>query len=85
MKTIIIAILTGFLLVGCTSEKDFEKGKEQLENMGYSNIENTGYNAFCCSEKDTYSTGFKCTDKKGREVKGCICSGAWKGITIRFE
>lgn len=72
-------------LVSCTSDNDFEKGKKQLENQGYTDIVNTGFNAFCCSDKDSFSTGFKCKDKQGNEVKGCICSGVLKGITLRFE
>lgn len=85
------AVLAAILLLcavfssSCTSNKDFEKGKKQLEMQGYTDVENTGYNAFCCADKDTYSTGFKCKDKQGNVVKGCICSGVLKGITIRFE
>lgn len=84
MKKIIIAIL--FLITtSCTSSNDFEKGKQQLESQGYTEVKNTGWSAFCCDEKDSFSTGFSCKDKSGREVKGCICSGVLKGITIRFE
>jgi len=78
-------LLCAVYLSGCTSNKDFEKAKKQLEMQGYTNVEKTGYNAFCCADKDTYSTGFKCTDKQGNIVKGCICSAVLKGITIRFE
>lgn len=72
-------------IASCTSDNDFEKGKKQLENQGYTNIENTGHNFFCCDENDSFSTGFKAKDKNGKEVKGCICSAFLKGITIRFE
>lgn len=84
-------VLTAFVLMSvifltsCSSNKDFEKGKKQLEMQGYTDVENTGYNAFCCDAKDSYSTGFKCKDKQGNVVKGCICSAVLKGITIRFE
>lgn len=73
------------LLTGCTSDKDFSNGKRQLENMGYTEVVNTGYNSFCCSDKETYSTGFSAKDKKGEVVKGCFCSANLKGVTIRFE
>lgn len=53
--------------------------------QGYTDVESTGYDVFCCSDKDTFSTGFQCKDKQGNTVKGCICSGVLKGITIRFE
>lgn len=85
MKKIIIVAITFFALTNCTSDNDFEKGKRQLEQQGYTNVKNTGYNFFCCSDKDSYSTGFECTDKDSNIVKGCICSGVLKGITIRFE
>jgi hypothetical protein len=73
------------LNLGCTSENDFKKGKKQLEQQGYKNVEDTGYGFFCCDEKDNFSVGFKAIDKDGDMVKGCICSGFLKGLTIRFE
>ena len=82
-KLMLVAVF--FSIVSCTSDNDFSKGKKQLENQGYTDIVNTGYNAFCCDKKDNFSTGFKAKDKNGNEVKGCICSGVLKGITIRFE
>lgn len=85
MKRLFLSLIIAVSLYSCTSKKDFEKGKAQLENMGYSEIENTGYSSFCCDDKDTYSTGFKCIDKKGNQVTGCFCSSLTKGVTIRFE
>ncbi len=85
MKKISIAILL-FACVGCfTNNEDFRKGKNQLEQQGYSDIRDTGYNFFCCDDKDLYSSGFVCLDKNGNVVKGCICSGVFKGVTIRFQ
>ena len=69
----------------CSSNSDFEKGKRQLENQGYTQVKNTGYNMFCCDDKDNFSTGFEAKDKNGQIVKGCFCSGIMKGITTRFE
>lgn len=80
-----LLILSAFLLASCTSSSDFEKGKKQLENQGYTDVVNTGHNAFCCDDKDTFSTGFRAKGKNGDVVEGCICSGWMKGITIRFE
>lgn len=84
MKKILFA-LTLLVFVSCTSTNDFNKGKKQLENMGYTDIENTGYSSFCCSDSDTFSTGFKCKDKQGEVVEGCFCSSTLKGLTIRFK
>lgn len=80
-----LAAITILFLASCTSENDFDKGKRQLEQMGYTDIENTGYDAFCCSKSDNFSTGFKCKDKAGKEVTGCFCSALLKGITVRFN
>ena len=82
-KLLIIFLLAAFS--SCTSSSDFEKGKKQLEGMGYTNVKNTGYKAFCCSDDDNFSTGFSAENSKGETVKGCICSAFLKGITIRFE
>jgi hypothetical protein len=72
-------------VTGCSSDNDFSKGKKLLEDQGYTEVVNTGHSFFCCDEKDTYSTGFKCKDKQGNEVEGCFCSSLTKGVTIRYE
>ncbi len=84
MKKILLILIAPFF-IQCSSENDFKKGKQQLEQQGYTDIKNTGYNFFCCSEDEEFSTGFKCKDKKGNTVKGCFCSNFLKGITVRFE
>jgi hypothetical protein len=80
-----VLLLSAVFLSGCTSDNDFEKGKKQLETQGYTDVRNTGYNMFCCSDDDDFSTGFTAKDKQGNIVKGCFCSAIGKGITIRFE
>lgn len=87
MKNIVIYVIPFVILLfsSCSSSIDFEKGSKQLETMGYTDIKNTGYAAFCCSDEDTFSTGFSCKNKNGEIVKGCFCSTALKGVTIRFE
>jgi hypothetical protein len=71
------------MLVSCTSNNDFENGKQQLDSQGYTEIVNTGHSYFCCDDKDTYSTGLK-QDRRGNIVKGLFCSSIL-GLTIRFE
>ena len=84
IKLIAIAMLFSFT-IGCTSDNDFEKGKKILEAQGFTNVENTGHQYFCCDEKDTFSTGFKATAKDGSKVEGCFCSSLLKGVTVRYE
>jgi hypothetical protein len=82
-KTLLILIVA--MLFSCTSSNDFEKGKQQLEQQGYTDVKNTGYNAFCCGKEENFSTGFSCKDKNGNNVEGCFCSSMFKGVTIIFE
>lgn len=84
MKKIFV-ILTLAFLTSCTSNRDFERGKQQLEQQGYSDVRNTGYTMFCCSDSDDFSTGFSCKNSKGETIVGCFCSSLGKGITIRFQ
>ena len=81
----LITILLVLLFVSCTNKEDFEKGKHQLEQQGYTDIEFTGYSNWCCGEDDSYRSGFKCKDKHGNTVSGCFCSSWGKGVTIRFK
>lgn len=85
MKAIITFSILSIMLLACTNSNDFDKGKSRLEAQGYTEIRNTGYDFFCCGEDDTFSSGFTAKDRNGNNVKGCICSGILKGITIRFE
>lgn len=84
MKTLLF-ILSLWAAVGCTSSNDFKKGKQILESQGYTDVEKTGHEWFCCSDDDSYSTGFKAKDKNGNKVEGCFCSAIGKGITTRFK
>lgn len=88
MKKInVFTIMSSVILLtaSCTSSNDFEKGKQQLEQQGYKNIQNTGYKLFGCDEKDVFRSGFTATDSNGNKVEGCFCSGVLKGVTVRMK
>jgi len=85
MKIFLIPFIAIALLSSCTSNNDFDKGVKDLELRGYTNIKNTGYKPWCCSDEDTFSTGFKAISKDGETVEGCFCSDYMKGVTIRFK
>lgn len=82
-KVIFIFLITLCLfLQGCTQE---EKTTTLLKQQGYKNIYITGYMAFNCSKDDFYRTGFTATAPNGERVSGVVCSGIFKGSTIRFH
>lgn len=56
-----------------------------LQDNGYTDIRITGYRWFTCDEKDTFSTGFIAITPTGKQVSGAVCSGFFKGNTIRFD
>jgi len=78
--------MAGLLLLfpSCTDE---EGAKMALESQGFDKIEMTGYTFFGCDEKDTFHTGFKAC--RGPENTNCtsgvVCSGLFKGSTIRYN
>lgn len=71
-----------FGIRGCTDE---ETARRVLENNGYKNVEITGYRYFMRSDTDMFSTGFVATSPNGSRVSGAVCSGYFKGATIRFD
>ena len=83
--TLLIALAILVVFTNCTNGSDFDKGKAQLENQGYTKVKDTGYSWMCCSDSDMFASGFTAFDKNGNKQAGCICSGFLKGITIRFK
>lgn len=81
----ILGLLMTILVISCTSNNDFEKGKQQLEQQGYTDVVNTGFSPLCKGDDDSFSTGFKAKDSQGNEIKGCFTSGILKGVSIRFQ
>lgn len=79
MKILLLCLVA--MLSGCTDEPNTRR---VLENDGFKNIQITGWRPFTCDEKDSFATGF-IAEKNGRTVTGCVCSGIFKGHTIRFD
>lgn len=80
MNKTMLFVTALFTLCACTNERG---ARHALEDEGYENIKITGYAPFSCGEDDLSSTGFKATNVKGREVRGVVCCGAFKGCTVR--
>ena len=82
MKTT-IAILgaVALMLAGCTSQDD---ARRALEGAGYTDIQLGGYAWLMCDSKsDTFATEFTAKGPTGRAISGAVCSGFFKGSTIR--
>lgn len=73
-------IVVAILLSACTSS---DEATRALSGAGYKNINITGYNFFGCDEKDSFHTGFTATGSNGQHIEGVVCSGLFKGNTIR--
>jgi hypothetical protein len=72
----------GVSLIGLSDE---EGAKRVLDNEGYTNVQMTGTNSFSCGGGDLYRTGFKATNLNKKSVEGTVCSGIFKGNTIRLD
>lgn len=74
------SILMIICLVGCSDPKTAIK---VLENEGFDKAAIGGHVFFACAQGDIYSTEFV-GYKNGRKIHGVVCSGLFKGATIRY-
>ena len=81
MRTLIFAAIVA-ALSGCSSHSEANRA---LDAAGYTDIDITGYRFFGCDEKDAWHTGFEATGQNGRRISGVVCSGLFKGATIRVD
>jgi len=78
----LIASLLALTLTGCASP---DHAQQVLVDAGYSNVRTGGYSWLGCGKGDIYATNFEAVGPTGRPVKGTVCSGFFKGATIRFN
>lgn len=83
MKKFLIVALAAIALSGCGVNE--VKGKRALESQGYTNVKIEGFSFFGCGEKDTFRSAFSATGTNGAKVTGVLCSGMFKGITVRMD
>ena len=77
-----MCLIGSLFLAGCS---DHNTAVRVLTDQGYTDVQTTGYAMFTCGEHDTASTGFVATSPAGKRVTGAVCSGWFKGATIRFD
>lgn len=70
-----------FLTTGCKKESDVAK-YAKIEK--WESYKTTGTCWFSCGEGDLYMTSFEAT-KDGERFSGCVCSGIFKGATLRID
>lgn len=76
------AILAALMLAACS---DPDTARRVLEKNGFTEISVGGYAMFFCGKDDDFSTAFSATSPTGQRVSGAVCSGWFKGATIRFD
>ena len=65
--------------------QDVEGATQALRNQDFTPVSVGGYSWLGCDSKDFYRTKFVATNQNGKEVIGVVCSGFFKGNTIRYE
>ena len=78
----VLVVAATVSICGCTSG---DTATRALHGAGYKDVEITGYRVFGCSEDDNFHTGFEATGSSGQRVSGVVCSGFFKGATIRTD
>lgn len=81
MKKFLLALAVVAGLGACTDKSNAQR---ILSQQGYTEIQLGGYAFGACSEDDTYATSFRAKSPAGIFVEGAVCSGWFKGGTIRF-
>jgi len=82
MKRLMLIAVVAVLANGCTDSKTTTR---VLTEQGYTEIEVGGYDAFACSDDDTFATKFTAKGPSGKRVSGVVCSDWLKGSTVRFH
>lgn len=81
MRAVIILIASA-VMMGCS---DPRAASDAVDNMGFSDIETTGYRVFGCGDDYSFHTGFRAKNPKGKVVTGVVCSGWLKGSSVKFD
>jgi len=81
-KQTLVLILLAAALSGCSSATDATKA---LQGAGYTDIKTDGYSVFGCGQDDSFKTKFTAKGPTGVQVSGVVCSGWFKGSTIRTD
>lgn len=82
MNKIWIIGVAGLMLAGCGV--DTSAARRALEAQGLTQIKIGGYSWYGCGQEDNFRSEFTAIGTNGKPVRGVVCSGLWKGITVRY-
>lgn len=82
MKNTIIIAIAALSLTACGV--NHQAGKRVVESHGFTDVVIGGYAFFSCG-KDEFASSFTAKDANGNPVSGAICSGWFKGYTVRLH
>lgn len=80
MRRVAIAAAAALLVAACQDEATALRA---LRVQGFTDVVLTGYAWSGCGRDDTFHTGFRAKAANGETVEGVVCSGYWKGSTVR--
>lgn len=81
--TKLLAIGAMLMLGACS---DGPGAQRALDDAGFTEIRTTGWTWFGgCGKGDFYVTRFTARNIHGKPISGVVCSGWFKGSTIRFD
>lgn len=83
MKRVFVVVAAALLLSACTDKKG---ATEALESSGLKPVDVGGYAWLSCdTDSDVFATKFTAVNATGQTVSGAVCSGWFKGKTIRYN
>lgn len=83
VRRILLYAALGLIPAACTNP---DGAREVLLDAGYTQVQTDGYDAWACSDDDTYATRFRAIGPTGRPTQGVVCEGLFlKDATIRLR
>lgn len=84
MIRILTLSILAIILIGC-GNVNTESAQKTLRSQGMTEIKLRGYSIFGCDRNDNFRTKFTAKDVNGNKVSGTLCSGIFKGMTVRYD
>lgn len=78
-----LALAALLSLGACTVPED--QARIAIAANGMTAIELGGYPLLGCGRDDSFARSFTATTAAGQRVRGVVCSGVFKGATVRID